>query len=132
LTSTSVHSWRSLCPLSYPQTDVFLICFSLNSLQNIRDKWVPKILPDVPFTIVVTQINMRDDLEEVKELAGPKQHLISSEKLTHDLGAAKYLEYSSLTRKGLDGVFHEVYSSLQILPNADSPMRLLSRLSSGR
>ena len=35
-----------LRPLSYPQTDVFLVCFSIEShtsLENVKDKWVPEI-----------------------------------------------------------------------------------------
>jgi len=33
-------------PLSYPQTDVFLICFSVmdrDSFENVYDKWVPEV-----------------------------------------------------------------------------------------
>ena len=32
-------------PLSYPRTDVFLLCYSVDSklsLQNIRNKWMPE------------------------------------------------------------------------------------------
>lgn len=35
-----------LRPLSYPQTDVFLICFSLcspPSFENVREKWFPEV-----------------------------------------------------------------------------------------
>ena len=35
-----------LRPLCYPQTDVFLVCYSAireASLQNIRNKWVPEV-----------------------------------------------------------------------------------------
>jgi len=35
-----------LRPLSYPKTDVFLICFSVNSpesFENIREKWFPEV-----------------------------------------------------------------------------------------
>jgi len=33
-------------PLSYPQTDVFIICFSIDSpdsFQNVKSKWWPEI-----------------------------------------------------------------------------------------
>jgi len=36
-----------LRPLSYPQTDVFLICFSVvsfSSFENISGKWIPEVL----------------------------------------------------------------------------------------
>lgn len=35
-----------LRPLSYPQTDVFLVCFSVaspTSLENVTQKWIPEI-----------------------------------------------------------------------------------------
>ena len=51
-----------LRPLSYPQTDIFLICFSVDSrtsLENIRDKWYPEIslhAPGVPIMVVACKI----------------------------------------------------------------------------
>jgi GTPase SAR1 family protein len=94
------------------------------SLENIRDKWVPEVrhfCPDVPFIIVAMQIDLRDDSEVVK-LAGEKQRLVSTqegERLAYELGAAKYLECSSLMQKGVDHIFHEV-RTLWILVGADS------------
>ena len=47
-----------LRPLSYPQTDVFLVCLSVvspSSFENVREKWVPEIThhcPKTPFLIV--------------------------------------------------------------------------------
>lgn len=47
-----------LRPLSYPQTDVFLVCFSVTSpasFENVREKWVPEIghhCPKTPFLLV--------------------------------------------------------------------------------
>jgi GTPase SAR1 family protein len=35
-----------LRPLSYPQTDVFVLCFSIaspTSLENVASKWIPEI-----------------------------------------------------------------------------------------
>ena len=48
-----------LRPLSYPQTDVFLICFAItnpNSFQHIELKWKPELAhhaAGVPFLVVV-------------------------------------------------------------------------------
>ena len=50
--------WFRLRPLSYPQTDVFLVCFSVvspSSFENIKEKWVPEIThhcPKTPFLLV--------------------------------------------------------------------------------
>lgn len=49
-----------LRPLSYPQTDVFLICFSVtspSSFENVTSKWYPEIkhhCPDAPMILVGT------------------------------------------------------------------------------
>jgi len=48
--------------ISYPQTDAFLLCFSLTSptsLENVRTKWLPDIqhhAPGVPFILVGTKV----------------------------------------------------------------------------
>ncbi|KAF8190353.1 GTP binding protein Cdc42 [Mycena galopus ATCC 62051] len=107
-----------LRPLSYPQTDVFLICFKAtwpSSFSHVRDKWAPEIghyCPDVPFLIVATQIDLRQlrDSSQVEKLAGQRQALISTEEgenLAHELGAAKYVECSAVTQEGLRDVFEE-------------------------
>jgi len=107
-----------LRPLSYPQTDVFLVCFRVDapvSFENLRDQWVPEVrhyCPDVPFLIVATQIDLRKlrDSSEAEKLAGQKQGLISTEEgenLAHELGAAKYVECSAVTQEGLRDVFEE-------------------------
>lgn len=46
-----------LRPLSYPDTDVFLICFSLvspNSFANVSDKWSPEINHHAPGNVLPT------------------------------------------------------------------------------
>ena len=63
-----------LRPLSYPQTDVFLLCFSITSpasLDNIRSKWHPEInhhAPGVPFLLVGTKMDLREDPDTVTRL----------------------------------------------------------------
>ena len=50
-----------LRPLSYPQTDVFLICFSVvspSSFENVTSKWCPEIkhhCPDAPILLIGKQ-----------------------------------------------------------------------------
>lgn len=52
-----------LRPLSYPMTDVFLICFSVvnpASFQNVREEWVPELqeyAPSVPYLLIGTQVS---------------------------------------------------------------------------
>lgn len=110
-----------LRPLSYPQTDVFLVCFSVTSpasFENVREKWFPEVFhhcPGVPCLIVGTQIDLRDDQTVREKLARQKQAPVTEEegkKLAHELGAVKYVECSALTQKGLKNVFDEVRTSM--------------------
>ena len=56
-----------LRPLSYPDTNVFLVCFSLVrkiSLDNVLVKWIPEIAhysPNTPAILVGTKADLRDD-----------------------------------------------------------------------
>ena len=49
-----LEEYDQLRPVSYPKTDVFLVCFSMvsrASFENVTTKWVPEVLC-VPLTIV--------------------------------------------------------------------------------
>ena len=101
-------------PLSYPQTDVFLLCFSLVSpatFENIRSKWKPETsyhCPAVPVLLVGMKEDLRNDPEIISKLAKKRQSPITTEmgeQLAKDIGAVTYLECSALTQKGLKNVF---------------------------
>lgn len=105
-----------LRPLSYPQTDVFLVCFSVispSSFDNVRSKWIPEIshhAPGVPFLLVGTKTDLRDDPDQMQRLREKHLEPISEargQQLAAQLGARKYLECSALTQKGLKNVFDE-------------------------
>ena len=108
-----------LRPLSYPQTDVFLVCFCVifpTSFENVEERWFPEVhhfCPGVPFLIVGTQIDLRDDSNVIESLAKQNESPITieqGEELASELGAVKYVECSALTQKGLKNVFDEVSS----------------------
>ena len=58
-----------LRPLSYPQTDVFLICFSVvspSSFENVTSKWCPEIkhhCADAPILLVGMLLIILDQLQ---------------------------------------------------------------------
>eukprot|EP01128_Nolandella_sp_AFSM9_P004450 TRINITY_DN1_c0_g1_i1.p1 TRINITY_DN1_c0_g1~~TRINITY_DN1_c0_g1_i1.p1 ORF type:complete len:215 (-),score=75.28 TRINITY_DN1_c0_g1_i1:41-637(-) len=105
-----------LRPLSYPQTDVFLCCFSIvnpSSFENVRAKWFPEVshhCPNTPILLVGTKVDLREDPATIEKLAGKKQAPITYEgglSMVQEIGAVKYMECSALTQTGLKAVFDE-------------------------
>jgi len=105
-----------LRPLSYPQTDVFLICFSLvspPSYENVRTKWSPEISHHAPSTAILlvgTKLDLREDQQTIEKLRDRRMSPITYQQgvsMAKDIGATKYLECSALTQKGLKTVFDE-------------------------
>jgi len=107
-----------LRPLSYPQTDVFLVAFSLisrASYENVKQKWWPELkhhCPGVPMILVGTKLDLRNDANTVAKLREKNQTPITFEEgldmaKTICPSNAKYLECSALTQKGLKNVFDE-------------------------
>ena len=101
-------------PLSYPDTDVILICFSIanrDSLQNVVDKWMPEIrhfCPKVPVILVGTKTDLRNDPEIRQELSKTKTELVSSiegASVARTIKAADYVECSAKTRDGVQKIF---------------------------
>ena len=106
-----------LRPLSYPQTDVFLVCFSVTSpasFENVREKWFPEVhhhCPGVPCLIVGTQTDLRDDPAVREKLSKQRMQPVQKsdgERMAKELGAIKYVECSALTQYKLKDVFDEV------------------------
>jgi len=103
-----------LRPLSYPQTDVFLICFSIispHSFDNVKSKWFPEIQhhpPGVPIILVGTKSDLRGDEAMLASLAAKGLRVISREEAAarqKEIGAVQYMECSALTQEGLKDVF---------------------------
>lgn len=59
--------YERLRPLSYPGTDVFLLCFDIKnraSFTNIKDSWIPEIchhMPYTPFLLVGNKMDLRKE-----------------------------------------------------------------------
>ncbi|KAF2074608.1 hypothetical protein CYY_004078 [Polysphondylium violaceum] len=96
-----------LRPLSYPQTDVFLVCFSVvskTSFDNIRHKWVPEIqhhAPGVPRILVGT----KNDLRGGNNNGRPEVLARDAENLARELGFSRYVETSALVQTNLKLLF---------------------------
>uniref|UniRef100_A0A914X632 Cell division control protein 42 homolog n=1 Tax=Plectus sambesii TaxID=2011161 RepID=A0A914X632_9BILA len=105
-----------LRPLSYPHTDVFLVCFSVvapSSFENVREKWMPEIAHhcgNACVLLVGTQTDLRENNSVVSKLARSNQRPISFDQgnqLARELKLVKYVECSALTQRGLKNVFDE-------------------------
>uniref|UniRef100_A0A8C5QPR2 Uncharacterized protein n=1 Tax=Leptobrachium leishanense TaxID=445787 RepID=A0A8C5QPR2_9ANUR len=105
-----------LRPLSYPHTDIFLICFSLvnpASYENVFSKWSPEVklyCRNTPIILVGTKLDLRDDEKIIENLNEMKMKPITYEEgqtLAQRIGAVKYLECSALMQEGLQMVFAE-------------------------
>ncbi|XP_063677909.1 ras-related C3 botulinum toxin substrate 1-like [Bolinopsis microptera] len=88
-----------LRPLSYPESDVFIMCFALDSessLNNVRNKWKPEVAhhcPTAPIYLVGTKLDLRTSSEK---LITPHQ----GQCLAKEIGAEVYRECSALTQDG--------------------------------
>jgi len=104
-----------LRPLSYPQADVFLICFSLvnpASFENVRAKWYPEVshhCPNTPIILVGTKLDDSKTLEKLDRKLAPITYP-QGLAMAKEIGAVKYLECR--TKKGLKTVFNEAYQAV--------------------
>ncbi|XP_058601027.1 ras homolog family member Ga isoform X2 [Onychostoma macrolepis] len=102
--------------LSYPQTNVFIICFCIaspSSYENVKLKWYPEVsehCPNVPILLVGTKKDLRDDAEVLEKLKEKNQLVVSQQQgtaLARQIQASKYMECSALNQDGVKEVFTE-------------------------
>ncbi|XP_063327865.1 ras-related C3 botulinum toxin substrate 1-like isoform X2 [Pelmatolapia mariae] len=117
--------YDKLRPLSYSQTDIFLICFSLvccTSYENVRHKWHPEVrhhCPTTPIILVGTKLDLRAEKETLEVLKEKKLSPISYLQglaMAKEIGSVKYLECSALTQRGLKTVFDEAIRAVLCPP----------------
>jgi Ras-related C3 botulinum toxin substrate 1 len=107
--------YRKLRPLSYPQTDVFVICFSLvspASLENVQNMWMPEVkehCPGTPYILVGMKSDLRDHFgKHADEYSRKGWEPISTskgEEMKKAINARSYIECSARTQYHLKEVF---------------------------
>ena len=108
--------WR-LRPLSYPQTNVFLLCFSvvnLGSFEHITSAWIPELThhcPGVPIMLAGLKSDLRNDPETLQHLSESRSRMVEvdeAEGLVFQGLVDSYMECSSLNDTGVQELFEEV------------------------
>uniref|UniRef100_A0A6B2LK50 Uncharacterized protein n=1 Tax=Arcella intermedia TaxID=1963864 RepID=A0A6B2LK50_9EUKA len=121
-----------LRPLSYPQTDVVLIVYSVidpRSFSNAYGKWTHEInmyLPGVHRLLVGSKIDLRDDLKTLKLLDSQGLRPLTYEdglEMASKVHVAKYVECSALTAVGLKEVFDEAIRVVLFPKGTPTPER---------
>jgi len=139
--TAGAEDYDALRPLCFPQTDVFLVCFSVvspASFEAVRSTWcgppltlrrgyrppgwqsIKNFCPGTPFILVGTKIDVREDPETINRLSIKKLSPITFEMgnaLAMEIGAVKYMEVSALTQSGLKSVFDEVIRCVLFIPS---------------
>lgn len=103
-----------LRPLSYPDTNVFLICFSVHSrssFENVGTKWKPEVshhVPLAPIVLVGCKSDLRNDSQIIRRVEAGEMDMVSAveaQSKARQIGAVTYRECSALTQDGLKEVF---------------------------
>jgi len=114
LDTAGQEDYDRLRPLSYPQTDIFMLCFSViseTSYSNVKTKWYPEVMhhcPSAQVLLIGTKIDLREDQEMIENLKDKGLSPIPAtqgEELAAEIKSIKYMECSALTMDGLKEVF---------------------------
>ncbi|NXH17376.1 RHOF protein, partial [Bucco capensis] len=108
-----------LRPLSYQNTNVVLICYSVmnpTSYENVAAKWYPEVnhfCRGVPVVLVGCKTDLRKDKEQLCKLRASKQKPITynqGKAACQQINAEIYLECSAKCRENIENVFKEATS----------------------
>lgn len=97
-------------PISYPGTDIFLICFAVDSqtsFSNVKAKWVSELRTHAnttPYLLVGLKTDLRRE-------GGDGVSAESAERLKNEIKAVTYVECSAKTQAGVKNVFEEAVRS---------------------
>ncbi|KAH8824426.1 small GTPase-binding protein [Flagelloscypha sp. PMI_526] len=103
-----------LRPLSYPDSHIILLAFSIGSpdtLESVQEKWIPELrhyIPKVNIILIGCKKDLRNDETIMQELAKTQQRPVSVDEgmaLAAKINASQYLECSAKTGDGVAELF---------------------------
>ncbi|CAF1075418.1 unnamed protein product [Adineta ricciae] len=103
-----------LRPLSYPDTNVVLVCFSVDSsvsATSVIEKWMPEVrhfCGKCPMILVACKKDLRMDPQTIARLKQDGERPISTEvgkQIAAEIKADAYMECSAKTREGVQDLF---------------------------
>ncbi|KAL5273360.1 RhoL family protein [Megaselia abdita] len=105
--------YERLRPLSYPNTDCFLLCYSISSrtsFENIKSKWYPELRSfskQVPIILVGTKLDLR--------VPNSEKFVTTNEgkKLRREIHAHALVECSAMKKLHLAEVFEEAIRAVE-------------------
>ncbi|KAI6197012.1 hypothetical protein M3Y94_01175200 [Aphelenchoides besseyi] len=118
--TAGVSEFSAMRPLSYPDCDVFLVCYSvesMESLQHIKEKWIPEVtnelneLTDQQFRFVTfcpsTPILIVGNKKDLRSQEKPENlvPISEAEEYAKTFSSAQLIECSSKSRENIKVVF---------------------------
>ncbi|CAF1293252.1 unnamed protein product [Rotaria magnacalcarata] len=103
-----------LRPLSYPDTSVILICFSVDcpvSATSVIEKWMPEVrhfCGQCPVILVACKKDLRTNTETIEKLKLDGEKPVSTDvgqQIASQIKADAYMECSAKTRDGVQELF---------------------------
>lgn len=120
LDTAGQEDYERLRALSYHETDVFIVCYSIvhhPSLENIERRWAPEIKRVSPGSHMILcgcKMDLREDPVELDRLKQRGQKPVTTadgERVARAIGADSFFECSALTQESLKDVFDEALLS---------------------
>lgn len=114
--------YERLRPLSYPDVDVLLVCFSLDnitSLQNVKDTWYPEVshfCPGIPIILVGTKSDLPSEIDPDLPI-----------QLATEINAIGYIQCSAKTMFNIRTVFNFALNHFQKQQELQDQMERSSR-----
>lgn len=111
-----------LRPLTYPDTDAFLMCFAIDcpdTFTSVQEKWMPEIrhfCPKTPIVLVGMKKDLRNDGKTIDDLEKRRMKPISTaegKELAENIAAFAYIECSAITNAGVREVFETAVRAAQ-------------------